>query len=364
MEKEAKAKLISLGIIILIVSILIGIVIYKSLTNTEKNPHINDIKMYEDLSDPYVYESTVVFEKWDSIKKANHILVRDLSTNEEVLIANDTHAAFPTIYRNYVVWGDFRNEDSDIYCYDLQEKKEFVICKEDEYQGKPFIYKDLIIWQDYRDLRGMDHPHYFSDIYAYNLSTGEEYLLLRQEYQISICSFENNIITFISSDYDFPPEVISGDQWIYSGLLANENTSLYQYNLDTNELNKLSYGNDVRTANSRNGNIAWVEKSSDSFQLYFKNSQSITSKSIYTNHWPINSLSITDEYVFLCQNYNPFESDIWRYDIEDKQVEEFYHEKYYDLYTIAYCKDRIFAEYSLREENMVIKEDGVLEIKF
>jgi len=62
-----------------------------------------------------------------------------------------------------------RNNQSDIYGYDLSTSQEFAICTEIGVQGVPDVYGDLIIWGDRRN--GLD------DIYGYDLVTQTEFVI-------------------------------------------------------------------------------------------------------------------------------------------------------------------------------------------
>ena len=69
----------------------------------------------------------------------------------------------PAISGNVVVWreqpGGFGGQDSDIYAIDLSTGQQFVICRANGAQIDPSISGKLVVWQDHRlDILG--------DIYA------------------------------------------------------------------------------------------------------------------------------------------------------------------------------------------------------
>ena len=66
-----------------------------------------------------------------------------------------------------VVWTDYRNDNPDIYGYNLSSGDYFAICTAPYSQSNPDISGDIAVWDDFRNGYG--------DIYGYNLKTGEEF---------------------------------------------------------------------------------------------------------------------------------------------------------------------------------------------
>ena len=86
--------------------------------------------------------------------------------SEERLTTDSSGQYTPAIYGDIVVWTDYRNNNWDIYSYNLKTKQDFQITTDTSSQEYPAIYGDIVVWTDYR----MGE----SDIYGYNLRTGQE----------------------------------------------------------------------------------------------------------------------------------------------------------------------------------------------
>lgn len=162
------------------------------------------------------------------------------------------------LYENIVVWRDYRNDDGDIYGYDLVNSSEFFIPASPGYQWHPAIYKNVVVWEywtnndnslpAYLHPEDIDDIELYSDIYGYDLETNTE----------------------------FPVCTVSGDQYnpaIYENIVVwqderNEDCDIYGYDLKTKtefpiciDLNNrydqyypAIYGNIVVWQDERNGN--------------------------------------------------------------------------------------------------------------
>jgi beta propeller repeat protein len=87
------------------------------------------------------------------------------ATPTQTLITTGPGAAeFPHIFGDQIVWQDYRNENLDIYLYNLTTGTETQITNDPADQMSPRIYHDLIVWEDHTN------PFYPS-IYLYNVTT-------------------------------------------------------------------------------------------------------------------------------------------------------------------------------------------------
>ena len=163
------------------------------------------------------------------------------SKSEEIQITTDREfQASPAIYRNIIVWRDKRDENWQIYGYNIAKKKEFHVSPSDSNQMEPAIYENKVVWTDDRN------GNY--DIYGYDLETKEEFK-----------------ISDNSSTQCCPK--IFGDIVVYCDHRNNrKDRDLYGYNLETGEEFEIVvssgqqgapeiYGNIIIWEDSRNYNI-------------------------------------------------------------------------------------------------------------
>ncbi|HOU91906.1 MAG TPA: FG-GAP-like repeat-containing protein, partial [Polyangiaceae bacterium] len=113
----------------------------------------------------------------------------------------------PAISGDTVVWVDGRNDDGDIYGYDLTTGRAFPICTAVGYQGLLAISGDTVVWADQR------HGEDDSDIYGYDLTTGREF---------PICT---------AVGWQWGP-AISGDTVVWTDY-RNDDDDIYGYDLTT-----------------------------------------------------------------------------------------------------------------------------------
>ncbi len=58
------------------------------------------------------------------------------------------------IQGKYVVWGDYRGNETDIYGLDLETDQEFNVCSKSGWQFRPAVYGDTAVWADDRNGAG------------------------------------------------------------------------------------------------------------------------------------------------------------------------------------------------------------------
>lgn len=90
---------------------------------------------------------------------------------ERPICTNPDTQMNPKISGNKVVWQDYRNDNTDIYLYDLETGVERPICTNLSGQYIPEILGNMIVWVDDR------HDEFSTgndDIYLYDLETSTE----------------------------------------------------------------------------------------------------------------------------------------------------------------------------------------------
>jgi beta propeller repeat protein len=107
---------------------------------------------------------------------------RDLATGQEFPICTDPgDQGEPAISGNIVVWADGRNPattGSDIYGRDLATGQTFPICTAQRRQWAPAISGNIVVWEDHRDDTTWPDDTAYGVIYGYDLATHQEFPIM------------------------------------------------------------------------------------------------------------------------------------------------------------------------------------------
>ncbi len=115
-----------------------------------------------------------IYGSWSSPGLRNSdIYLYNVSREETIqLTSHESSQIKPDIWRNYVVWEDYRNGDSDIYYLDLLDSSltPQQITTNGKKQISPSIHDGKVVWVDYRS-------NSYGDIYMYDIFEDEMYVL-------------------------------------------------------------------------------------------------------------------------------------------------------------------------------------------
>jgi beta propeller repeat protein len=138
-----------------------------------------------DQRHPALHEDTIVYQ--DNRNGNCDIYGYNLETKEEFQITTDPNdQLFPDIHENIVVWLDKRDREYHIYAYNLLTGKEWKIS-DSSARGDPAIHGDIIVWSggNNRD-----------QIHAYDIQTGEEFLVCANDHRQNNPDIFENIVVW------------------------------------------------------------------------------------------------------------------------------------------------------------------------
>jgi beta propeller repeat protein len=157
---------------------------------THTNPDIDDGKVvWEDGRNV----KNKILRAGENVPDNNtDIYLYDIQTGEEMPVATGSKKeGHPRVSGNRVVWEDYNNGQyaADIHLYDLKTKETIRITNDKIRQSTPVIHGDYVAWMDER--RGISTNDVIvngkkpnSDIFLYDLKTGQEKLMTGDEPQI------------------------------------------------------------------------------------------------------------------------------------------------------------------------------------
>jgi len=120
------------------------------------------VPLYNDQQSPAIWGNIVVWQSYghgllteDNFFGDWGIYGADISEpNDPVEFAittNESSQMNPDIDNNIVVWQDYRNNNWDIFGYNLTTRKEFQITDDSHDQTNPAISGNVVVWQDNRN---------------------------------------------------------------------------------------------------------------------------------------------------------------------------------------------------------------------
>ncbi|MCL5075752.1 MAG: hypothetical protein M1136_08945 [Chloroflexi bacterium] len=121
---------------------------------------------------PAIHDGLVVWQDkrggdWD-------IYGFDLQGNREFVISSAVgDQVAPRIFRPWVVWADNRNGNWDIYAFNLDSREELRLTTDPSHQEMPSIWGTTVIWRDKRNWVNDYEGSY--DLYGYDLVSRREF---------------------------------------------------------------------------------------------------------------------------------------------------------------------------------------------
>lgn len=195
---------------------------------------------------PVVWEDKIV---WIDYRRTgfysiyNDIYIYDLATGMEKRITNTgfrESVSCLQIWDGKVVWEEIRNENKEIFMYDIDEEKEVRITNQTGDQIWPDIYQNSIVWIDY----GLENNVYFKDVYLYNI--------------------DNESIIQITSDQDSSKgqPSIFGNTIIWTSVIDN-NWDIFTYGINNRNQTSLFSDRNITTRMLKPdvmySNIVWTD---------------------------------------------------------------------------------------------------------
>ena len=104
--------------------------------------------------------------------------------------ATEAAQDYPAISGNLVVWADYRNDDLDIYGYNLDTRRTFPICADPGPQWWPDVSGDVAIWMDYTT----------GSLYGYDISEKHKFLIRRGIGDLRHVAIDGNMVVWVEQD--------------------------------------------------------------------------------------------------------------------------------------------------------------------
>ena len=235
---------------------------------------------------PRIYGNLVVWEDYRNDPTGGYsgegtgnpdIYLYNISSRREMPICTqvsgdgmkDSAQQNPDIWKNLIVWEDWRNGNADIYIYDLSDANQPAngtrLTFNPANQVEPRIWGHYVVWIDYRN--GLD-----GDVYAYDLSVDSngDGIPNWKERSYGAGDAQMAIKPLCVNIYEQKDVAISGNIVVwkdYRNDTGNGDRNIFGYNLKTgkefqitsekhNQFQPAIYGDKVVWADTRNGNSA------------------------------------------------------------------------------------------------------------
>jgi FOG: PKD repeat len=237
---------------------------------------------------PAIYKNWIVWQ--DGRNGNSDVYMYDLNTQEETQITTSESDQYNIgIYGNNIIWNDWHggSEKRDIYLYNISISKETQITTNKSDKWLPAIYGDKIAWIDYRNGN--------ADVYLYNLSTSREMQITTSE---------------PGSKYD--PDIY-GDRVVWVG------GGIYMYNLSTSRKIQMTSTESWKHQPVIYGDrIVWQDERNGNRDIYMYDLSTSKETRITTSGSALNPAIYSDRIVY-CDDRNNRHWDIYMYDLSTRK---------------------------------------------
>ncbi|MHC4460887.1 MAG: dockerin type I domain-containing protein [Planctomycetota bacterium] len=144
---------------------------YDLVTRTESPLYIAP----DDQVNPSIYGDTVVW-RTGQYPSWPEIWGYSISESRAFLISGAPGNKWePDVFRDVVVWGDYRNDNWDIYGYNLTTNNEFAIATGPAYQRSVAIYGNTVVYENWRssENQGVGIYNLITQEHAYHPTPGD-----------------------------------------------------------------------------------------------------------------------------------------------------------------------------------------------
>jgi beta propeller repeat protein len=281
------------------------VITYQQVGYRIKETRLTNALMHQE--NPVIDQNKVIWV--DNRNNQTNLYLYDLNNGQETLLTDGTQVPrYPSINGDRVVWEDYRDFqmsdfNADIYWMDLNTRKEAPVTTAPGPQSSPYIYQDKIVWMDQRS--DLDIPN----IYLYDLTSLEETQITTQQ-TLGLTAINDNKIVYVDSrsNLNLPPDspTLPLDLFIYDLLTKKEDrlTSITvsdQGDCD-NEVALSLFGDKVVWQDFRDGNseIYLYDRTNGQVRRITNNPKSQCSPIIYGDKivWQDNRSSNWDIYLY------------------------------------------------------------------
>ncbi len=240
------------------------------------------------------------------------------------ITTNNTNQNSPDIYKDKIVYQDYRNQNFDIYLYDTSTGEETQITTDTDYQGNPIIYRDTIVYES-------NEKNKYA-LYMYDLVTKEKTLITSKMvngyslYENHLVWAEDSAIYLFDTDQKTITQIIpkSSQNWnenpsVYKNKVVwDDGNSLYLYDLSTETTLKIASANQAHP-DIWEDKIVWQNCTETGCNIFLYDIQTKKTTQITNDSFDERNPKIYGNKIVWYSNKNG-NWDIFLYDIQTKKT--------------------------------------------